>query len=226
MISPSRRIAAVTYESSGFAQLIPGCHQTEPGVYLCETVHDFQHCRTLMRSGNVFSCRAGLAFDGGFARPVSPRPGGYTFELQSNAEVRVERDARGEGRIRGAAEVEILFEQPTLDYAFWCLQRDRYVYHTTGPSGGLADIDDTADCDTPVSARFEPDEDHLLMAYDLCTAMDSWGEEIEHSFDVIVAALFHIDSASPRFRSEYGGSAAVIAPYLTVKAPLKIACRD
>lgn len=226
VIAPSRRAAAVEYESAGFGVLIPGCHQTDPGVFLCETDHDYQHCRTLMRSGQVFSCRAGLAFDGGFAEPVAARPGSYVLDVDSSAEVRVEQGKRGEGRIRGKADLRISFDQPTLEYASWCLQRDSYVYHPTGPNGGLADVGDTAECDAPIRASYEPSEDDLLRAYDLCTSVGAWGDEIVDSIDVLVAALFYIDSASPQFRAEHGNKAAVIAPYRTVEAPLRIQCRD
>lgn len=226
VISPSRRNAELSYDSVEFDVLIPGCHQTDPGTFLCESVYEYQHCRTLMRSGRVFSCRAGLAFEGGFAEPVAAKPGDYVLSLESSAEVRVDAGVRGPGRIRGDVEFEIAFKQPKLEYAFWCLQRDRYVYETTGPSGGLADIDDIDDCDEPVKARFEPNEDDLLRAFDLCNAFDAWGNEIEDTIDVIVASLFHLDSANPRFRAEHGDAGIVIAPYLTVKAPMKIVCRD
>lgn len=226
VLAPNLRQTEVAYDPIEFGVLIPGCHQTEPGTFLCETVHEYQHCRTLMRSGRVLSCRAGLAFDGGFAEPVPAEAGHYELSVDSSAGVRVEQGMRGTGKIRGDVDVEVLFEVPEVPFTSWCLQRDRYVYHTTGPSGGLADVDDTADCEEPVEATFAPHEDDLLVAYDLCEAFDAWGGELEHSIDVIVAALYQIGSASPRFRARYGGATTIIAPYLTVKAPLRIDCHD
>jgi len=226
VLAPNLRTTEVVYDSVEFGVLIPGCHQIEPGTFLCETVIEYQHCRTLMRSGRVLSCRAGLAFDGGFAMPVAAEPGHYRLEVDSSAGIRVDVGMRGTGKIRGDADVEVRFETPTVRYTSWCLQRDRYVYHTTGPSGGLADIDDTDDCDEPIAATFAPHEDDLLVAYDLCEAYGAWGREIEHSIDVIVAGLFQIGSASPQFRAEYGGGTTVIAPYLTVRAPLRIDCHE
>jgi hypothetical protein len=156
VISPGRNSAATTFEFSDAQTLIPGCRQTEPDVYLCETLHQYQHCRTLMKSGTVFSCRAGLAFDGGFATPLAAAKDEYEMKLRSSAEVRVEQGQRGFGRVKGAATVEIQFAPQVTDSTVWCLQRDRYVYYPTGPKGGLSEIDDTADCETPIQVEFVP----------------------------------------------------------------------
>jgi hypothetical protein len=226
VIAPSRRSAANTFEAVEVEVLVPGCHQREPGVFLCETVHEYQHCRTLMKSGKVFSCRAGLAFDGGFATPIAAGQGDYTLEMDSSAHIRVEQGQRGEGKLRGEAEFEIAFALPALEKTSWCLQRDRYIYYPTGPKGGIGEIDDNADCDVPITGEIRPHEDDLLNAYDLCNSFSAWGSELDHTMDVIVAALFNIGSSSPRFLAEHGSSSTIMAPYLTVKAPVRIDCRE
>jgi hypothetical protein len=226
VIEPSRRSAAVAYETVEVRTLIPGCHQREPGVYLCETVHEYQHCRTLMQRGQVFSCRAGLAFDGGFAMPVAPKPGEYQLDLRSNLEIRVENGKRGDGRVKGEASAEVSFRPPATQNSLWCLQRDRYIYYPTGPKGGIGEVDDTAACDTPITARIEPNEDDILVAYELCNSFAAWGSELTHSVDLLVGAIFGLGSSSPAFLDQYGSSTALIAPYLTVSAPVTIECKN
>ena len=226
VISPDGRSTEVALDQAEFEVLIPGCHENEPGVFLCETVHEYQHCRTLMRAGSVYGCRAGLAFDGGFAMPAPAGPGDYSLALKSTAQIRVERAQRGEGRVKGKARFEVSFAPPIDAPNVRCLQRDRYIYYPTGPRGGLADIDDTADCGEPIEGEFMPHEDHMLQAYDMCTALSAWGDEIEQPMDVLVAALFNIGSTSPEFLAEHGAASTVIASYLTIKAPVTIDCRD
>lgn len=226
IIEPGLRAAAVAYETVEFTTLIPGCHQREPGVYLCETAHEYQHCRTLMQQGQVFSCRAGLAFDGGFATPVQPKPGEFDLDVESDIQIRVERDTRGEGRVRGEARVAVSFRPPATLDSSWCLQRDRYLYFPTGPKGGIGEIDDTSACDTPIEATIVPHEDDVLVAHELCNSFAAWGSEIEHSTDVLVGALFTLGSNSPAFVDQYGSPTVIVAPYVTVKAPVSIDCRD
>ena len=226
VIAPTLRGTQIAVDAVEYQVLIPGCHQREPGVFLCESVHEYQHCRTLLKSGKVFSCRAGLAFDGGFAEPVAVEPGDYELELKSSAEIRVERGRRGEGRVRGEARVELSFTAPSEEQGFWCLQRDRYVYFPTGPEGGLSEIDDTAGCSAPIEVKFAPHEDHVLQAYDLCSSFSAWGSSMEQPMDIIVSALFHVSSLSSQSRGSFGSKSTIIAPYLTVKAPVQIDCRD
>ena len=179
-----------------------------------------------MQSGRIFGCRAGLAFDGGSVQPEMAEPGQYELSVDSDAEVRVEQGARGQGRIRGEVRVEVAFQPPAKEQGVWCLQRDRYVYYPTGPKGGMSEIDDTDDCELPIEVTFAPHEDDLLQAYDLCTSFDAWGTELEQPIDLLVAAVFHIGSASPKFLQQHGSSTAMLARYLTVKAPMRIECRD
>jgi hypothetical protein len=179
-----------------------------------------------MKTGTVFGCRAGLAFDGGFAIPIAAAPDEYEMTIESNATVRVEQGRRGEGKVKGLARVEVQFAPQVSNATVWCLQRDRYVYHPSGPQGGASEIDDPAECEEPVVVEFEPHEDDVLRAYDTCATFAAWGGDVEDSIDILVAALFQVGSASPTFQAEHGGSNAVFAPYLTVKAPLKIECRE
>jgi hypothetical protein len=70
VITPDRRGTAPAIMAVEVELLVPGCDQTEPGVLLCGTVHEYQHCRTLFAAGKVLGCRAGLAFEGAFANPT------------------------------------------------------------------------------------------------------------------------------------------------------------
>lgn len=224
VIAPSRTRAVAEVAPIEFQALMPGCHEREPGEYLCESDYDYQHCRALMRSGKVFGCRAGLAFADGFVEPVAARSGEYSLDVRSTADVAVERGKRGAGKIKGEVSFEVDFALPKLDDHVWCLQRERYLYHPTGPKGGIAEIDDTQECGEPIEGRFAPHEDDLLRAYDLCEAFAVWGSELEQPIDVLVAALYQVGSASPGFRSRHGASTTV-APYTTVRAPMKIHCK-
>lgn len=224
LISPDRRNAELAAAPIEYEISLPGCHQREPGIFMCETVPEYQHCRTLLRDGKVFGCRAALAFDSAVAETSAPAPDRYRMELESTAQITVERGRRGEGRMRGEARFEIAFAMPAIDALDWCLQRDRYLFHLSGPDGGQARIDDSDDCDAPVVGRYEPHEDHLLEAYDLCEGSLSWGDDLEHRIELLVAALFHIGSARPGFVATQG-HARIVAPYVRVRAPLSIRCR-
>ena len=224
LIAPSRRSVVAAIEPVEYRILIPGCHQREPGVFLCESVHEYQHCRTLMRAGNVFSCRAGLAFDGAFAEPVAAGSDAYELHVGSLPSATVKRGERGGGEVRGAARFEIAFDLPPLGEGSWCLQRDRYVYHPTGPKGGLADIGDTDDCGASITGVIEPHEDDVLQAYDMCEAFAAWGTELEQPIELLVAALFHVSSAHPAFAGAADSRSRILAPYVPVKAPMKVSC--
>ena len=206
--------------------LVPGCHQWEPGILMCETVHEYQHCRTLLRDGKVLGCRAGLAFDGAFAQPRAASPGTYELSLRSRVSATVRQNERGEGRLKGEARYEVVFDTPSSGTAGGaCLQRDRYIYHPTGPMGGLSTIDDTADCDQPIEGRFAPNEDDLLRAYDYCEARNAWGSKIEIATDLMVAGLFHFTSTTAAEMLGHGSS-TIIAPYITLSAPMIVDCKD
>jgi hypothetical protein len=225
LIAPDRRSAELAAAAVQYEVSISGCQQREPGIFVCETLEEYGQCRTLLHSGKVFGCRAGLSFDDAYAEPVAVAPDRYRMELKSDAEITVERNRRGEGKIRGDARFEIAFAMPDIDARDWCLRRDRYVYLLSGPDGGLARIDDTDDCDVPVTGRFEPHEDDLIEAYDLCEASLSWGDDLQHGIERLVAALFHIGSARPDFVPTRD-RARIVAPYVKVRAPLSIRCRE
>jgi hypothetical protein len=207
--------------------LVPGCFQTEPGILLCGTIHEYQHCRTLFAAGKVLGCRAGLAFDGAFANPVAAQPEAYALTLRSSASAAVDRGRRGEGRLRGEAEYSVSFSVPENGgVSETCLQRDRYVYHPTGPTGGSSEIGETAACDEPIAGTFEPHEDDLLAAYDLCEARQAWGTEIEGAIELMAAGLFYLETRTASASGPATSPARIVAPHVTIRAPLSIDCRD
>lgn len=217
LISPDLRSSENAVGTVEFRVMIPGCHQRSMGELLCETVNDYQLCRSLLRAGKVVGCRAGLAFDGDFAEPVAAAEGSYDIRLRSSAEATVYRDRRGDGELEGDVRFRIAFDEPAADRGTTCLQRDRYVYYPTGPKGGLSEIGDTDDCGEPIESRFEPHEDDLLHAFDRCQAADAWGSRIEQPIEVMVAALYHLRS---------GATTRIVAPYVTVEAPMRVSCRE
>lgn len=226
VLAPDLRSEAGALEASEYRVLIPGCMQQEPGVFICKSILEYQHCRTLMIARLVFSCRAGLAFDGGFAEPRMAEESDYTLELESNATVRVTLGDRGMGQIRGKARLALALEPPADVEDASCLQRDSYVYYPTGPDGGTAVFGEPQDCDATIEHEFEANEDDLIRAYDLCESFAAWGSEIDDSIDILIAGLFQMRSASPEFSARHEGGRAVIAPYVHVEAPLGIDCRD
>jgi hypothetical protein len=225
VISPSRRSAESELAPHEYQVLIPGCHQREPGVFLCETVHEYQHCRSLMSTGKVFGCRAGLAFDSNFAEPIAAGPDRYQLSVRSTPVVTVERGKRGAGAAKGDARFELRFAVPDAGRGA-CLQRDRYVYHATGPKGGFAEIDDTRECGAPISGAIVPHEDDVLQAYDMCEAFAAWGSELEQPIELLVAALFHIGPANAVSARPGSASSSIVAPYLTIRVPMQVVCNE
>lgn len=225
IITPSRRTAEIAVSAIEYQVQVPGCQQREPGIFYCDAAPEYQQCRELFSAAKVFGCRSGLSFADASVEAVAAAVGTYRLELKSSAAATVYQGRRGEGKLRGDADLTLSFDIPAIDARDWCLHRDRYLYHPSGPKGGSGDIDDTADCDALIEASFEPHEDNLLEAYDLCEGSASWGEELQGTTDIIVAAVFHIGSARPDFRSTYGSQRSV-ASYLTVKAPLEIDCKN
>lgn len=225
VITPNRRSVVTALDPIEYRITVPGCHQNRPGVLLCESVPDFQHCRSLFRAGKVFGCRAGVAFASGFAHPVAAVEGSYDLELRSSAEATVRSERRGKGKLRGDAQFTIAFATPVPARNEICLQRDRYLYYPTGPMGGMAGIEATDACDEPISGTFEPHEDDLLQAYDACNASGAWGGSITGEIEILVAGLYHIarvdESGQPKSTTM---PAKVEARYLTVRAPLSIRC--
>jgi len=226
VLSPDLRSTEVALDAAGYGVLIPGCTPREPGVFHCESLHQYQHCRTLMFSNMVHSCRADLAFQSAFAEPYAADRNDYRLTIESDARLRVERGDRGLGIIRGNVDVELSITPPLDTADANCLLRDRFVYQPTGPEGGMSTIDDAAACDEPIRFSFAPHEDDILRASDLCETFAAWGEEIEDTIDVLAAGLFHIHSDDRDFRARHPGGTGIIAPYVTVTAPLKIECRE
>lgn len=225
VIAPNRRSVATSLDLIEYRLTVPGCHQSTPGVFLCETVPDFQHCRSLFRAGKVFGCRAGVAFASGFATPVAAKDGEYDLALESSAEATVRAERRGKGKLRGAAEFTVAFTAPTPARGEFCLQRDRYLYYPTGPMGGMAGIEATDACDEPLSASFEPHEDDLLGAYDACSMSGAWGQSIAGEIEILVAGLYHMARLDERGQIKSTGTPGRIeARYVTVHAPLAIHC--
>ncbi|MDX1562334.1 MAG: hypothetical protein R3305_05380 [Gammaproteobacteria bacterium] len=216
VLSPNLRSTEIALDEAEFKVLIPGCFQLEPGIFMCETIHEYQHCRTLMVGRMVFSCRVGRAFESGYAEPYAAQPDEYELELDADIRVRLKLGDRGHGQVRGDADVWVKFDEPALAEDEHCLQRDRYVYFTTGPRGGISEVDNPDACSEPIEMSFEPHEDDLLRAYDLCDAFGAWGDTIDDSIDVLVAALYQIGS---------NRGSRIAAPFLTVKAPISIECR-
>ena len=207
-----------------YSVLLPGCAQPSVGAFVCDSVIEFQHCRTLMIGQLAYSCEADVAFAADLAVPRLAASDEYSLILESDARVRVRRGDRGGGQIRGNAELEL--EMQTPDIGESCLQQNSLVYFPTGPDGGTSEIGDPDECGMPVELSFEPHEDDLIRAYDICEAFAAWGSNIDESFGVLVAVLFHVRSGSAEFFSAFGNDAARIAPYIEIAAPLDIDCRD
>jgi hypothetical protein len=225
VLSPNRRTTETELDSGEYRSLIPGCSEQKTGIFECESVLEYQHCRTLMISRMVQSCRIGLSLQEAFAEPRAAKADEYQIEIDSTAKVRVTLGVRGFGQIRGQVKVVLTIDPPVPNQSAWCLQRDRYVFYPTGPNGGLSEIGESAECDQPIEFSFEPHEDDLIRAYDLCDTFAAWDSEIQDSIEILAAGLFQIRSASPEFVARYPTGGAVIAPIVVVEAPLTIDCR-
>jgi len=226
VLSPNLRSTEATVAEGDFRFLIPGCAEVESGSFMCGTVQEYQHCRTLMHSGMISSCRAGVAFASGFAEPYAAEPGEFDLEVESNARIRVIQGDRGFGQLRGEASVVMRFDLPQNVRGAWCLQRDPFIYFGTGPKGGTSQIGEPDQCEEPIEFSFEPHDDDLLRAYDLCENFGVWGEELEDTIEVLASTLFHVRSANPDFVARHPDGIAIVAPYATVKAPVTIDCRN
>lgn len=225
VLSPNRRTTESELDTGEYRVLIPGCSEQSTGEFECDSVLEYQHCRTLMISRMVYSCRAGLALQEAFAEPRAAAPDDYEIEIDSNAKVRVTLGVRGFGQIRGQAKVLLKIEPPIPGESAWCLQRDRYVFYPTGPMGGMSEIGESTDCGEPIAFSFEAHQDDLIRAYDLCDTFAAWDSEIEDSIEILAAGLFQIRSANPEFVASHPSGGAVIAPIVVVEAPLTIECR-
>ena len=227
VLSPSQRSTEVSLDKAGYGVPVPGCLLLAPGVLQCESVNEYQHCRTLMKSAMVRSCRINSEFAGGFAEPREAEAGSYQLSIKSDARIRVPQDDRGWGQTKGKAEVVLTFDPPAeMTGQAWCLQSNRYLYSPTGPEGGISEISEPLSCDEALEFSFEAHRDDLLRAWDLCDEFAAWGDELEDSIDILASSLFQIRSANPEFTARYPEGTAIIAPYVMVQAPLLIDCRD
>jgi hypothetical protein len=226
VLSANLRSTELSLDAADYRFLIPGCTQAETGVYVCDSAHQYQHCRTLMFSSMVHSCRAPNPLDAGFAQARAAAPADYTLAVKSNARVKVTRGQRGFGQSRGSADVVLELAVPLEAAGGSCLQRDRFLFYPTGPEGGASEIDATAGCETPLEFRFTPHEDDIVRAHDVCENLAAWGEKIEDTVAIVAAGLFHIRSTDPDFRTRHGADTAIIAPWVNVTAPLEIDCAE
>ncbi len=225
VFTPDRRQAAPTITRTEVQLSVPGCSQFEPGVLLCQTPADYQYCRSLLEQGYALGCRAELDLDGAVPGMREAISGEYELSLRGRASVSVNRRSRGDGRIRGATRYRLSFEIP--EYAAGtesCIQRDRYEYRQTGPDAGLAEIFPADDCDEPLEGQFSPHEDDLVYAYDLCEGRNSWGDKIEATTDLIVAAIFHFSSPTASSADRDATASRTVSPYLAIGAPLEVVC--
>ena len=227
VIAPDHRAAEVSIDPVEYQIAVPGCTQREPGVFLCENIHDYQLCRSLHQAGQVSGCRAGVAFASGFAKPLFVANEDVALRVNSDAVATVHMDRRGRGKLRGDVNFEVNLPVPQVSTDMLCLQRDRYVYFPTGPMGGMSAIEETGRCGEPLSGEFEPHEDDLLRAWDQCAAENAWGRSIEQPIEVLVAALYHFvdaDAASTIKGAQVPPS--ILAPYTTVRAGMRVNCEQ
>lgn len=226
VLNQTGRAGELALDPAEYQVLIPGCTPTGAGVFQCDSIHQYQHCRTLMFSSMVFSCIAPNPLDGGFAEARPARAEEYDVTVESTARVKVTRGDRGFGQARGEAKVVLAIQTPDEVEGGWCLQRDRFLFFPTGPDGGMSDLDDTADCDVPLQFAFKPHEDDIVRAYDMCDEFSAWGTAINETIEVVAAGLFHMRSANPEFVAKNPSGVAIVAPYVSVTAPLIIDCAN
>ena len=227
VFTPDQRQAAPAVTRTEIQIVVPGCSQFEPGVLLCHSVPEYQHCRSLLQDGYVLGCRARLGLDGVTADLREAVADSYELSLRARASVTINQGSRGDGRVRGETRYSVAFAIPEhIEGTESCLQRDRYEYHQTGPSGGSSKINESADCDEPIEGSFSPHEDEILRAYDLCEGRRAWGTKIEATTDLIVAGIFHFSAASASSDSDGAAASRSVATYLAIGAPLQVICRD
>lgn len=226
VISPDQRNADTAVRSVEYHFRLTGCRQRAAGAFVCDTLPAYHRCRKALEAGRVFACRANRAFLNQAVRPQAVAPGDYALRLNSTASATVYRGRRGKGKLKGEARFEIRFSAPKINKLDWCVERERYVYHPTGPQGGTGKVDDREQCKAPIEGRLVPQHDDLLAAYDACRRRDAWGRRLRQPMEILVAGLYHIGSARPNF---VPGRAAdhteVLAPYVVLKAPMSVTCK-
>jgi hypothetical protein len=225
VVAPGAQTTEVAIDQAELELLMPGCSQRVSGVFVCDSIIEHEHCRTLMISRMVYSCRIEAPFAGEPVEPHAAAPEEYRLQVDSSAEVRVTRGSRGFGRIRGRAAVELAYPWPAGTGDIVCVARRIRIYAMTGPDGGSSELGEPAPCEEPMEFRFEPHKDDLLRAYDLCDAFAAWGDGLEDSIDVLAAVMFEV-RPSAAAGSSSGGRSASVAPFVIVTAPLAIDCRD
>ncbi len=227
IFTPDRQEAVTAIALPEVQAVAPGCSQLEPGVLLCQSAPDYEHCRTLLEAGYVLGCRAALGLDGAVTGLRQAASGSYKLSLRARASVTVDRRSRGDGRISGETRYRVTFAIPErADLEETCLQRDRYEYHQTGPLGGWSEIHEADDCDEPIVGRYSPHEDDLQYAYGLCEGRRAWGTRIEATTDLVVAGVFHFTQATASSGAGHAGASRSVAPYLAIRAPLQVTCRE
>ena len=227
VFTPDRSQAAPTVTRTEIQIVVPGCSQFEPGVLLCHSVPEYQHCRSLLQEGYVLGCRAKLGLDGAIADLREATADSYELSLRARASVTINQGSRGDGRVRGETRYNVTFAIPEHTEATEsCLQRDRYEYQQTGPSGGSSTIYESADCDEPIEGSFSPHEDEILRAYDLCESHRAWGTKIEAITDRVVAGIFHFSAVTASSASNDAATSRSVATYIAITAPLEVICRD
>jgi hypothetical protein len=180
LLTTGRQVTGVVLEGSAEQVSVPGCRQVALGQMLCGMIQDYQHCRTLLVSSMVDSCRIEVAFSSGAIEPQAAEPGSYELTVESGARVVIQQDERGFGQSRGSASVELIFALPVeAAPPAWCLQRSQYLYFATGPEAGLPDIKDAEPCDKPLTFSFRAHSDDMTRAWDLCETFAAWGEDLE-----------------------------------------------
>lgn len=226
VISPDQRNASSIVDSIEYHVEVPGCRQHAAGSFTCDALPAYRKCEEQFEAGRVFSCRANLAFLNQAVEPEQVAAADYALRLNSSASATVYRDRRGKGKLKGDARFEIRFAAPKIDKLDWCVERERYLYHPSGPQGGTGKVDDSEQCKAPIEGRFKPQRDDLLAAYDACDRRNAWGQRLQQRMELLVAALYHIGSARPDF---VPGRAAdhtkVLAPYVLVEAPMSVTCK-
>jgi hypothetical protein len=227
VFTPDRSQAAPAVTRTEIQIVVPGCSQLEPGVLLCHSVPEYQYCRSLLQDGYILGCRARLGLDGAIADLHEATAGSYELSLRARASVTIDQGTRGDGRVRGETRYDVTFAIPEHTEATEsCLQRDRYEYHQTGPSGGSSKIYESADCDESIEGSFSPHEDEILRAYDLCESRRAWGTKIEGTTERIVAGIFHFSAVTASSASDGAAASRSAATYLAIAAPLEVICRD
>lgn len=227
VFTPDRRRVAAAATRIEVQLDIPGCSQFGPAVALCQSVPDYQYCRSLLQEGHVLECRAGLALDRVIADLHEATPGSYELSLRSRASITVNQSSRGAGKIKGESHYRVTIAVPEhAETVETCLQLDRYTYHQSGPLGGAPATYEADDCDEPIEGEFSPHDDDLLYAYDLCEGHGAWGSKIEATTDLIVAGIFRFSSPTAFSIAVDAAAPRSVGSYLAIEAPLEVTCRE